>query len=145
MFSARMVAAVSSTHGTSPNVAAPPVTVENAVKSTSAKTTVRMEETCSPSRTGTHTLTDTLCLCGQGSAQLSLELHQQHFVSSLQVLLPAAVRLASLAPNVTCMFATTTAEWGQLHCQPGNQPTCRCPTGFLGDQCQYSEFNYLSP
>lgn len=71
MFSARMAAAVSSTHGTSPNVAAPQVTVENTVKSTSAETTVRMEEPA-PRHAQVHTLTDTLCLCGQGSAHLSL-------------------------------------------------------------------------
>lgn len=71
MFSARMAAAVSSMHGTSPNVAAPPVTVENAVKSTSAKTTVRTEEPVPPHAL-VHILTDTLCHRGQGSAHLSL-------------------------------------------------------------------------
>lgn len=61
MFSARMAAAVSSTRGTSPNAAAPPVTVENAVKSTSAETTVKTEERVHH-HAQVRTLTDTLWL-----------------------------------------------------------------------------------
>lgn len=52
-----MAAAVSSPRGTSPNVDAPPVTVENAVKSTSARTTVRTEEPA-PRHAQVHTLAE---------------------------------------------------------------------------------------
>ncbi len=139
-----MVAAVSSLHGTSTNVAAPPVTVENAVKSTSAETTVRMEEPAHR-HAQVQTLTDTLCLCGQGSAHLSLELHQEHCFFS------------SGAPTCRCQTGFTGPKCNLYVCNnycqnggnctvnQGNQPTCRCPKGFLGDQCQYSEFSYLSP
>lgn len=101
-----MAAAVSSPRGTSPNVAAPPVTVENAVKSTSAGTTVRTEEHA-PHHAQVHTRRHS-CHCGQGSAHLSLQLHQQRYL--FQVLLPVAVRLASLGPDVNSRLVITTAR-----------------------------------
>lgn len=116
-----MVAAVSSLRGISPNVAAPPVTVANAVKSTSAGTTVRTEEPA-PHHARVHIHRH----CGQGCAHLSLSLHQQHYlsVSSPQVLLPVAVRLALPDPDVNCTLVITTVRMREpaLSARATNQP-----------------------
>lgn len=103
-----MAAAVSSPRGTSPNVAAQPVTVENAVKSTSAGTTVRTEEPA-PRHAQVHTLADVV------ARALLIYLYNYISniilsVSSLQVLLPVAVRLASPGPDVNSTLVITTAR-----------------------------------
>lgn len=100
-----MAAAVSSPRGTSPNVAAPPVTVENAVKSTSAETTVRTEEHA-PHHAQVHTRRHCAIFCTFISIVTSSTLS----VSSFQVLLPVAVRLASPDPDVNSTLVITTAR-----------------------------------
>lgn len=138
-----MAAAVSSLHGTSPNVAAPPVTVENAVKSTSAGTTVRMEEHA-PHHAQVHTRRH----CAIVARALHIYLYS--YISN------TVCFLSSGAPTCRCQTGFTGSRCEQHTCNnycqnegtctvsQGNQPTCRCPKGFLGDQCQYREFDSLS-
>lgn len=131
-------------HGTSPNVAAPPVTVENAVKSTSAETTVRMEEPA-PRHAQVHTL------------RHIVPLWPRFCTFIFRATSGTLCFLSSGAPTCRCQTGFTGPKCNLYVCNnycqnggnctvnQGNQPTCRCPKGFLGDQCQYSELNYLSP